>query len=274
MSEVDVTVLMPVYQGDDRNSLKSAVDSVLHQSVEPRELLIVIEPPLKPAVSDYINHLTSDICEIRTESVSEGTGLGKALNIGVSSATSRYIARMDSDDISKQSRLELQMQYMKTNEHLDVVGSYSGEFSHSPESLDRIKAVPTTQDEITSYAQFRNPINHPTVLFRREAVIDSGKYNDVPDFEDYDLWVRMIQDGANFENIPEVLVYSRADDDFSTRRGGINYFKNELHFQLRLYKYGFISLTTVIRNSLFRGGVRLLPPRLRDQVYAVIRGKT
>lgn len=271
MTNASISVVQPIYGGDDKKALELAVESVLSQSLPPRELVMVIEPPLTPGVNRFLDRLSSPETTIRKLYVEEGVGLGQALNKGVSEATSKYIARMDSDDFSAEHRFERQYRFLEENQQTDLVGSFSGEFTDSINKITNKKKVPERHEDIVSFAKFRNPINHPTVMCKREAILQAGNYKTVPNFEDYDLWVRMLDNGCIMRNIPEILVYSRTGYDFYQRRGGLNYLRTEIQFQTRLYKYGFIGLDTAIRNSLLRGGVRILPPMIRSRIYSTVR---
>ena len=70
------------------------------------------------------------------------------------------------------------------------------------------------------YAKKRNPFNHPCMMFRREAVLHAGNYQDFPGFEDYYLWVRMLRKGCKGYNVQEVILDMRTGNGMYDRRGG------------------------------------------------------
>ena len=86
-------------------------------------------------------------------------------------------------------------------------------------------------------------------------------------FEDYDLWVRMLQKGYIAANIPEYLVNVRADEEMFARRGGLQYLEQDYRFQNFLLKTGFISVLEFLVNILIRTYVRLIPNRIRILFY-------
>ena len=79
----------------------------------------------------------------------------------------------------------------------------------------------------------RNAFNHMAVMFKKSAILESGGYQVVPYFEDYDLWVRVVQCGFQVANIPEKLVKARIGNDMIGRRHGISYAKHEVSFLKR-----------------------------------------
>lgn len=87
-----------------------------------------------------------------------------------------------------------------------------------------------------------------TVIFKKSAVLESGNYRDFLWFEDYDLWVRMIQKGYKVANIPEVLVNVRAGDEMFARRGGWRYLKQDVVFQINIKRLMFINNWIFIQN--------------------------
>lgn len=88
-------------------------------------------------------------------------------------------------------------------------------------------------------------------MFRKSAVLKAGNYRHFLWFEDYDLWVRMLQTGTVAANIPEVLVKVRADKEMFARRGGFTYLVQDIKFQNFLRDSGFISLGTYATNLLY-----------------------
>ena len=114
----------------------------------------------------------------------------------------------------------------------------------------------------------RNPINHPSVIFRRSAVLDVGSYQDVPLFEDYYLWMRLIQRGYRVENQDEVLLYFRIGN-MMKRRHGIAYFRKEIQFFKRLKRERLASNSTFFALIAARLPFRILPLKILKVIYAL-----
>ena len=101
-------------------------------------------------------------------------------------------------------------------------------------ALNRSRSKAREPGEILRYAGLRNPMNHPTVMYRKSAVLDSGGYRDAPLHEDYDLWVRMLRRGEQMCNLPRILCYMRVDGGMYARRGGLRYWRviSRFHWEL------------------------------------------
>ena len=266
-----ISVILPTYRGDEPDALRTAIESVLEQTRPPDELLIIEDGPLTPSLKSVIESIDPQRpIQVSSVTLSENRGLGNALRIGVEKARHGLIARMDADDISVRNRFERQLLFFKSNPETDIVGGYIEEFDSDPESPIARREVPESHRDIRQMARFRSPMNHATVMFRRKTVLSCGNYRSVDPMEDYDLWARMLRDGAVFRNIPEVLLKVRAGPDMYERRGGLKYAREELRTQLQLYQCNITSLPLLVLNSVTRVGLRLVPNRLRGVVYRTL----
>ena len=133
--------------------------------------------------------------------------------------------------------------------------------------ISAVRQVPVDPKTIISSAKKRNPINHPTVMFRKKVVIACGNYQNCPYFEDYFLWARLLESGCNLANLPVVLVETEIDSAYFERRGGINYIFDEVRLARKLYSIGFFSLIGIVWFLLIRLPVRLTPYTLRSSLY-------
>lgn len=270
------SVLISVYADDSSVTLRAALDSVINQSTTPDEIVLVKDGPLSEELDKTIKDLKSEYPDIFTiVSISRNVGLGRALDIGLESCSNSLVARMDADDISVKNRFSLQLQYLQQNPNVALVGGYMREDTRMASKSDFIRQVPLTPEEVEETAHIRNPMNHPTVLFRKNAVESAGGYQDLRSIQDYDLWVRMLTKGYKLANIPEVLVTTNGDTSFYQRRGGIKYLKTEVAVQKRFVDYGFLTPFEMIRNLLIRVPVRLLPNNIRSKLYqSILRNST
>ena len=196
--------------------------------------------------------------------------MGLALRDGIKECKYEYIARMDSDDISKLDRFEKQFDYLQKHPETALLGTWITEFSKDENKPDTITKLPINDSEIRKYAKRRNPFRHMTMILQKESVLKAGNYRDFLWFEDYDLWVRMLQKGYNAGNIAEYLVNVRADNNMFARRGGWKYLKQDYKFQKYLYEISFISKAEYIRNMLIRIIVRLIPNKMRILFYEML----
>jgi glycosyltransferase involved in cell wall biosynthesis len=192
-------------------------------------------------------------------------GLGPALDAGLKACRHEIVARMDADDVSVPDRFEKQLPVVEAG--ADIVGSGLWEFGSSPQDVVGRRTPPTDPDEIRRVIRFRDPFNHPTVVYRRSAVEAAGGYTDMALLEDYLLFTRMVQAGARPANLAEPLVYYRVGEGAYARRGGRALFRSELALQRRFRELGITSRGEYVRNVAVRGGYRLVPQAVRKVAY-------
>lgn len=267
---MDFSVLISVYYRENPSFFRQSLKSVWNQTVKPSEIVVVKDGPLNPELDSILDELKS-IMPVKIIQLSENGGLGKALNAGLQVCSNELVARMDSDDISMPERFEKELAVFEARPELDVVGSWVDEFQGTTENVVNHRIVPETDDEIRKYARHRNPMNHPTVMFRKSSVLASGSYVHMALYEDYYLWVRMLCAGFRFYNIQSSLLYFRVSPDLYKRRGGIKYVEYDVNFQKKAYKLGFIGPLCVLTNLLERVPIRLVPNHVRKFIYEILR---
>ena len=223
-----------------------------HDSVNQASLLTLAAP--------IILNLQGHETVIRYLPQEKNRGLGAALAIAVEAAQYPYLARMDADDIAVPDRFEKQLRFLEQHPDVAAVGGMIEDFSSDPNHVTGRRIVPLESEDIHRYMRSRNGMNHVTVMFKKEELLRVGNYQPFHLNEDYYLWVRMIQQGCQLMNIPDVLVRVRAEKEQVDRRGGFPYFRD----QYRVFKYmlntGFISWPRFLLNICERGTVQLLMP--------------
>lgn len=267
---IPFSVLISVYKKEKAEYLKRALQSVINQTLKPTEIVIVKDGPLTKELDDCIEDFQKQNSKLfKILSFKENRGLGLALRDGVKACKYEYIARMDSDDISKPDRFEKQFNYLQKHPETALLGTWITEFSKDENNPDTVTKLPCTHQEIIKFAKRRNPFRHVTVVFKKSAVIQSGNYRDFLWFEDYDLFVRILQKGYIAANISECLVNVRADKDMFARRGGWQYLKQDYKFQKQILKTKYIGKTDFLINIIIRSIVRIIPNKLRSYLYKI-----
>lgn len=253
----NLSVVMSVYNNDDSDHFKQAIDSVLEQTYLPDTVIIVIDGPINAGLDQVVSSYEENPI-VRVERLPVNVGSGAARHHAILSTETSIVAVMDSDDICAPNRFELQMEAMnKIN--VDVVGAFIAEFLHSPDMQERVREVPLTCEQIIKRGRFFLPINHVTIMFRKDSYFRTGGYKGLRKVEDYDLFHRMVLSGLNFINIPEVLVYVRVSDDQYRRRHGIVYFREEMMLHYDMLRSGYINLVIFLWNMIVRLQIRLMP---------------
>jgi len=259
---------MSLYAKERPEFLRQSLDSVFNQTLKADEVVLVEDGPLTDELHSVVKEFSKKHPELKVVPLPVNGGLGNALNEGLKYCTHNLIARMDTDDIAVPDRFEKQVRLLAENSDIDICSGWLQEFEGNISNKKAIKKVPATHDEILEYAKSRNPLNHPSVLFRKKAVLDAGGYKPFPLFEDYYLWVRMMKNGCKFANIPECLVNFRVSTDMYRRRGGFKYAKDSANFQWTLHKLGLISVASAIKSAFLRGVIYILPNSLRMIIYS------
>ena len=267
--KIKFSVLMSVYVKENPEYFDTALESVVNQTLMPNEIVIVKDGVLTKELDSVIEKYISKYPQLfNIVALEENVGLGEALRIGVLNCNNEIIARMDSDDICQGERFEKQIKFLTENSNVDLVGSWISEFESNPEEIISYRQLPTEHNEIYKFGQFRCPVNHMTVMYKKEAVLKAGNYQTFKNIEDYYLWGRMLKQGSIFANIPECLVNVRAGLAMFKRRANLKYFFNtEFPLHTELYKMNFINLKQYLRNISSKFLLRVLPTKLMGLVY-------
>ncbi|MBQ4530997.1 MAG: glycosyltransferase [Lachnospiraceae bacterium] len=265
--EEQYSVLMSVYHKEKAENLKMSMDSIWNQTLPTDNFVLVCDGVLSEDLDKVIQIQQEthkdNLFVVRLE---KGVGLGKALNHGMQYCKHDVVARMDSDDISKQNRMEKQLQVLY-NERADIVGTAVEEFDGGTENVLTVRKMPQTHQEIMNFVGKRNPFNHPSIMYRKSAVMGVGGYLDFPLFEDYYLWARMLKAGYRGYNIPESLLYMRAGADMYQRRGGWKYAILAFRFRTKLKQMGVSGWKDYLISAFGQLFVCLIPNKMREKFY-------
>jgi len=261
------SLLMPLWSGDDPGFFRLAWQStVVDQTRRPDEVVVVQDGPIGTALGDTLAELVAaSPVPVQHLLLEDNVGLGPALDRGLAACSHDVVARMDADDVSLPQRFAVQLPLIEAG--ADIVGSALLEFVDDVDQVDEVRIPPTDPEWIRSAARFRDPFNHPTVVYRRQAVLRAGGYQALPLMEDYLLFARMLATGAEPANVAEPLVYYRVGAGAYARRGGFALLRSEVALQRAFRAQGLTTRREYVRNLVVRGGYRLVPTRLRRLAY-------
>ncbi len=261
------SLLLPYYRRDDpKFFLRAFRSTVTAQTLKPTQVVLVQDGDVPAALAKAVEESAAaspipvDIVRLPTN-----RGLAAALEEGLTACRFEIVARMDADDISLPHRFERQLPLLESG--LDLVGAGMLEFEDEVGTVVGRRVPPVGQENIARYARFHDPFNHPTVVYRRQAVAAAGGYRDLGLMEDYYLFARMIHSGAKVGNLAEPLVMYRVSSGAYARRGGLNQLKAEMTLQREFRRSGFTTRSQFARNVTVRGGYRLVPESLRRVAY-------
>lgn len=203
MSNPKVTVLMPVYNAE--KYVGEAINSILNQTFIDFEFLIINDGSTDNSL-DVIKSF--DDLRIKLINNEMNLGISPTLNKGIDIAQGDYLARMDADDISLSIRLEKQVEFMDSHQHIGICGSWVQTFDKSGDQS--IWKYPQTHEELLFLLLFNTCFAHPSVCIRKQVFLDSKlRYRQefVP-AEDYYLWAELASI-TQFFNLQEVLLRYR-----------------------------------------------------------------
>lgn len=202
-----VSVIMSTFN-EEVSWIESSVNSILNQSYKKIELIIVLDNPNNSKISSFLKGKERSDSRIKIIYNSENIGLVKSLNKAICVSNGKYIARMDADDISKPTRIQAQLNYLKVHEidfvftGVDVINE-KGEFQYKTNdnevSLEKCKKI----------LSISNISNHPTWFMKREIYEDLNGYRDINHCEDYDFLLRCLECNYLIAKMPENLLEYR-----------------------------------------------------------------
>jgi glycosyltransferase involved in cell wall biosynthesis len=266
-------VILSVYDGVSLPELDEAVGSIREQTFGDFEFLILQDGVRRADLLERLNRFAADDSRIRLFASAERLGLAAAMNRLLQSATGRYIARMDADDVSLPERLERQVRFLDEHRDVMVLGTMAVE-TDSDGRPQFEKILPTTDAEIRALQCYRDPFVHPSVMFRRELFERVGAYSEHARtllLEDTDLWSRTLLEGLKTANLPEVLLRFRVNAGLYERRGGFDLAWRELRLRwcyARRAGYAWHRRLPAFGVALMRIG----PTEFRRRLYARCRG--
>ncbi|WP_433901942.1 glycosyltransferase [Sphingobacterium puteale] len=268
---MEFSVLLSVYHKESPLLMKDALNSIIDQTLQPSEIVIVKDGPLTQDLDEMLLTFTDKYKDkFKIVGLDKNLGLGNALKIGLENCKYELVARMDTDDIARPYRFKMQVEFLSQNLDIDVLGGNMEEFNEIPGDLKRFKINPELHEDLIKGIYYKNPFNHPTVMYRRSKVIKSGSYNDeYLLFEDYALFLKMWKNGMRFHNLQEILVDFRVGSGIETikRRSGLHYLKKEKKFLNYARELGVFGPFDVLKYKILKFPIRMLPPRIVLFIY-------
>lgn len=265
-----VCALVPVYAEVEPADLRDALSALASQTNPAEEVLLVADGPLTAELDGVVVDAAQGLgLPLRRLDLPVRAGAGPARAAGAREARGDYVAIVDADDVSLPHRLATQRSLLDEGE-VDAVGAAMEEYDAGSGTVLGVRSMPESHADIARLARLNNPINHPTLMVRRELLLGIGAYRDLPGLEDYDLVARMLGAGARLYNSPDVLVKFRGGAAAQHRRRATAVMAAEWRLQGSLRSEGLISGPLMVRNWLLRGAYRLLPAGLALRVYRMI----
>lgn len=201
MNNIQVSVIMSTCNTEEE-FLKSAIRSILNQTLKDIELIIVNDGGSNLSIIEQF-------CDDRIVIINheETMGLPISLNEAIEKCKGKYIARMDSDDIAKIDRLEIQKKYLDKNLDIDICAMFYKKF-YKDNGL--VFNSFYNSNDVASQLFFRNVLAHPSIMFRREFLVKNNlRYSlEYRYSQDFEFWTRCTHKGK-IALIPKLGLYYR-----------------------------------------------------------------
>ncbi len=266
-----IAVIMSIYKSDAPETLKEALDSLINQTY-PCDIFVYqdgeIPLTLTSVMQDYIQN-----GKVKLISCLVNKGLAHGLNTLIDEVLQgdyKYIARMDSDDISRTERMSEQVSFFEINPDVDICGTFCQEFGSTYALIE--KRLPKAHEDLVKFSIARCPFIHPTVMFRRHVFEKGHRYPTHTIYtEDMALWFALISAGYKLGNVDKVLLDYRLTEDTILRRRGfkksISEVKLRVNYMITLKKITFKNIMLITFRMIFH----LLPVSFMRFMYRNMR---
>lgn len=203
MSQPLVSVIVPTF---NRSAfLRAALDSLFRQTLGDFEIIVVDD-----ASEDETAAVLRSIADRRLKVITHNAnrGIARARNSGLAAARGKYIAWLDSDDVSRPNRLAKQVRFLERRPDIALVGGCAGKIRGDGRPLGHVRVPPFDPAAIRCWLLFKSAFQQSSVM-GRASVLKEHPYD--PSFlvcEDVDVFARL---GAahRLANVPSVLIDRR-----------------------------------------------------------------
>ena len=202
-----VSVILPAYNAGAR--LFCALDSLLAQDMDDFEVVVVDDGSSDDTRMVLARYAWQDR-RVRPVYTPHG-GIVSALSAGLEEARAPLVARMDADDVSRPERLGLQAGYLEAHPETGVISclvEYGGDRRANEGYATYVDWANSVIDrrDIRMQRFVESPLPHPSVMFRRDVLERLGGYRQGDFPEDYELWLRWMDQGVVVDKLPETLL--------------------------------------------------------------------
>ncbi|MHA7942477.1 glycosyltransferase family 2 protein [Formosa sp. 3Alg 14/1] len=208
--------------------------SVINSSILPKELIIIDDGSTDKSLETLSKY---NLDYLKVIALKTNVGFANALNIGIENTTSKYILRVDPDDVLEETRIETQYKLLESNNDIDLTGSNVVYFNEEIDNVVGASNFPEKWDAIYKrYLKGEHGLLHGTVMGKTVLFKQHLYRQDNVPAEDYDIFSRMIKHGAKAQSVKDKLTFVRIHQ---------NSVSNAL-------PYSTIKKTYVLRDKIFQ----------------------
>ena len=246
-NETLVSVIMATFN-EPKQFIEESISSILNQTYRNLELLIADDSTSKETINVIDDFASKDnrVHVIRKE---KRMGFVCALNIALLQARGEYIARMDGDDVALPERFAKQVAYLQNHRNIDVLGGAMNILNENSE-VTSIRHYPAGGLKLLCWMSLRDPVGHPSIMFRRKIVDKGLLYDETMNkgCEDTEFWFRLRNNGHKIANLQEPLINYRITVDMATKRDRdnyANYIARRKNFSMKYFVFDCVSLASI-----------------------------
>ena len=209
-----VSVVLPVRNGE--RFVEAAIGSIMREREPSREMIVVDDGSSDgtPAILAGLRRKDSRIV-IASQ---PATGIVAALERGRRYARAPLVARLDADDIAYPGRLAAQVAAFEADPDLVLLGTALDRIGEAGGRPRGAITYPTEHERIVEILPQANVFSHSSVMMRRKAVEAAGGYRSFfTGAEDYDLWLRLAEQGKVGNLAARLGAYRVHEDSVSAR---------------------------------------------------------
>ena len=245
--EQKFSVVLYVWQKDSVAWVKQALDSVFSSTVQPAEMVIMVDGPVSKEAQAVIDEAAKNE-SVRVFSHPVPLLRAPALAFAIKQCKYDLVAIQGADSISLPNRFEKQLAYFSAHPETAVLGGYAQEIDRNNEALPTaIREVPESEQEIKTCLQNHSPFIYRTVMFKKQAILDAGNYKAFPHLEDEYLWVRVIGKGYKTANLTSVIANIHSIDAYEHMVLALPHFQMKRELFSTMRQMGMIGSFTYYR---------------------------
>lgn len=221
MNEGLVSIIIPVY--NDAQYIEQSVNSALNQTY-PNKEIIVVDDGSNPETKVILNRLAPQITKLITQ---ENKGQSAARNVGIKEAKGNYILVLDSDDYFDPTFCEKAVAVFERRKEVKIITSFVNRFIANI-IIDVFKPYGGDIKQFLSNNQATG-----SCMFLKSDFKKINGYDELmrKGFEDWEFYIRLLQDGGIAYVIPEPLFNYRLRNDSTTSKA------NKIKYDLLKYIY-------------------------------------
>ena len=216
-NKILLSIIITCY--NDAKFIQEAVYSALAQTYPSKEI-IVVDDGSNAETKDVLKRLEPSIDLLITQS---NKGTSAARNVGIEKAIGEFITVLDSDDFFDPKFCEKSVELLQGNINAKIITCYTERFNENG-PVDIIRPEKST---IVNFLKYNCAMGSSS--FRRTDWEKCGGYDEgmKVGFEDWEFYIRLLQNGGSSYVIPEVLLHYRLSKQSRTKNA--NKIKHEIY---------------------------------------------